>query len=101
MSLRTLTVGLVLILNSSSTFGADAEVGKLLARSHCAGCHVVAPNGRPEIADAPPFEVIARKYAINQERLISSLVGPHAKMNFSPTRSEADDIAAYIGTLAN
>ena len=28
------------------------------------------------------------------------LVGPHAKMNFGLRRPEAEDVAAYIGTLA-
>jgi len=27
-------------------------------------------------------------------------MGPHAKMNFSLRRVDAEDIAAYIGTLA-
>jgi hypothetical protein len=31
---------------------------------------------------------------------VLNLMGPHAKMNFSLRRSDAEDIAACIGTLA-
>src|SRR5207342_2845734 len=35
---------------------ADADNGGRIAQSRCAACHVVvAPNLRPEVADAPPF----------------------------------------------
>jgi mono/diheme cytochrome c family protein len=87
-------------LLSSSAFGADAEAGQRLAQMQCAACHIVAPNQRQEIADAPPFEMIGRKYGFNFDMLVLNLMGPHAKMNFSLPRSEADDIAAYIRTLA-
>ena len=88
------------LIFSSSALGADAEAGRHLAQLECAACHIVAPNQRDEIADAPPFEVIGRKFGFNFDMLVVSLMGPHAKMNFSLRRPEAADIAAYIGTLA-
>jgi hypothetical protein len=33
--------------------------------------------------------------------LVFALVGPHRKMNFSLSRPEANDVAEYIGTLAD
>ncbi len=77
----------------------DAAVGRQLAQSRCAPCHEVTPWTRNEQADAPPFAVIARQYPSNAA-LILGLRGPHRKMNFRPTHSEADDIAEYIRSLA-
>jgi mono/diheme cytochrome c family protein len=78
---------------------ADAANGKRLAQEHCAHCHIVAPNGRNEVADSPPFDVIGRKYCFDANTLVRVIVGPHRKMNFSPQLPEAADIGAYIATL--
>jgi len=79
---------------------ADAEAGKRLAQLRCAACHIVDQGPRNEIADAPPFTVIGRKFDFNVDALIVALRGPHAKMNFSLSGRDANDIAAYIVTLA-
>jgi mono/diheme cytochrome c family protein len=83
-----------------SAHAADAEAGKLLAQQRCAACHIVAPDGRNEVADAPPFVVIGRKFGFDYDSIVIALIGPHRKMNFSLRRRDAEDIAAYIGTLA-
>ena len=80
---------------------ADAESGERIAQSRCAACHVVvAPNPQRIVADAPPFEAIARAFDFNPDRLVFRLLEPHPKMNFALTRPEANDVAAYMGTLA-
>jgi mono/diheme cytochrome c family protein len=85
----------------SAALGADAEAGRRLAEIRCAACHIVAPSPRDEVvADAPPSVVIGRKFGFNSDALVFALVGPHAKMNFGLSRPEANDVAAYIGTLA-
>jgi mono/diheme cytochrome c family protein len=90
-----------LVLAASSVFAADVEGGKRLAQLRCAACHIVTPSPRNDlVADAPPFLVIARKYGSDTEALVFNLVGPHAKMNFALSRPEANDIAAYIESLA-
>ncbi|MGP0091648.1 MAG: c-type cytochrome [Xanthobacteraceae bacterium] len=91
-----LTANLVM----AQALAADADRGRQLAQQRCAGCHVVAPNQRNEVAEAPPFDTIARKLGFGGDALAFALMGPHPKMNFSPTRREADDIAAYMRTLA-
>jgi cytochrome c len=78
---------------------ADAERGKRLAQDHCAACHTIAPHARNEVANAPPFDVIGRKYGFDADRIAHAIAGPHPKMNFSPQRGEAADIAAYIAEL--
>jgi len=78
---------------------ADARRGERLAQAHCAACHIVAPHARNEVADAPPFEVIARKYGFEANAIRTVILGPHRKMNFMPDPAEAGDIAAYMATL--
>jgi mono/diheme cytochrome c family protein len=87
-------------LTASVAFGADAEAGQRLAQLRCAACHVVGQNQRREIAEAPPFVVIGRKFGFDSDALVFALIGPHAKMNFGLTQPEATDVAAYIATLA-
>ena len=49
--------------------------------------------------DAPPFAVIAGKSNFTPEKIAFFLLDPHPKMpNFPLSRSEAADLAAYIGT---
>lgn len=86
-------------LITSATLAADAENGKRLAEMRCIGCHIGLPDQRRAVSDAPPFDVIARKFSPNPETLAFSLLEPHPRMNVMLTRSEAQDIAAYINTL--
>jgi hypothetical protein len=89
MKVMTLFCYFGVLFVSSSALGADPDAGRRLAQLECAACHIVAPNQREELADAPPFEVIGRKFGFNFDMLVLSLMGPHAKMNFSLRRSEA------------
>ena len=99
MKRQSIIMALTVICAASSAHGADAEAGRRLAQSRCAACHIVAPGPRQEVAQAPSFEIIARKFGANSELLVTAIRGPHPKMNFVPTRRETDDVAAYIGTL--
>ena len=78
---------------------ADARRGERLAQGHCASCHSVTAETGKEVADAPPFAVIAGKYGFDASAISHAITGPHRKMNFSPDPAEAADIAAYIATL--
>ena len=78
---------------------ADAESGRRLY-SRCVPCHVVVPDQRKEVADAPPFDAIARKLDTGPDVLAFLLLHPHPRMNVMITRREAEDLAAYISTLA-
>ena len=85
--------------NASAALGADVEAGKRLAQQRCGVCHIVEPNQRDEVAAAPPFEAIGRKFGPDSDMLVFNLVGPHAKMNFGLRPREAGDVAEYIRTL--
>jgi len=81
-------------------FAGDVERGRHVAQDRCAACHIVGRGLRGIVADSPPFEVIGRKYGFNEDNLVAALVSPHAKMNFAVRGRDADDVAAYIATLA-
>jgi cytochrome c len=91
---------LAAMLAASGALAADANNGKHLAEMRCVTCHIVSPSGRRVVTDAPPFEAIARKFASNPDTLAFSIIDPHPRMNVTLTRREAQDVAAYINTLA-
>ncbi len=93
-------LGLAAICAATAAQAGDVDAGRQLAQSRCAACHVVGAWKGDQFAQAPPFEVIARKFPAESADLIVALRGPHRMMNFQPTQSEADDIAAYIRSLS-
>jgi len=91
---------LTAVLAASGALAADAGNGKRLAEMRCVTCHIVSPSERRGVTDAPPFEAIARKFASSPDMLAFSIMDPHPRMNVTLTRREAQDVAAYINTLA-
>ena len=85
---------------AQSAVAADAANGKRLAQQRCGACHIVTPNQRLEVADAPPFETVARKHGLDALSIAAAILDPHPRMNLTLTRREADDLAAYAITLA-
>jgi len=87
-------------LSGSLAMAADANHGSDLAKRWCATCHVVNSEQKQASTDAPPFAVIARKSDFTPEKIAFFLLDPHPKMpSFPLSRSEAADLAAYIGSL--
>jgi mono/diheme cytochrome c family protein len=91
---------ILILLAGPIALAADADDGKRLAETRCVPCHVVVPDQRRELSDAPPFDVIAVKFKLAPDILAFLLLHPHPRMNEPLTRREAADIAAYISTLA-
>jgi len=50
-------------LAAPAALAADSDNGKRVAETRCVTCHIVAPSQRRDVTDAPPFELIARKFA--------------------------------------
>jgi mono/diheme cytochrome c family protein len=100
MKALTICCASLYLVAVSGVRAGDADAGRRLAQLRCAACHIVDHSQRNEIADAPPFAAVGRKFDFNPDSLIVALRGPHAKMNFSLTGRDAEDIAAYIVTLA-
>jgi mono/diheme cytochrome c family protein len=80
----------------------DAKHGGDLAKRWCSSCHLVEGDQKQANADIPSFGAIAHKSDFTPEKVAFFLLEPHPKMpmpNFQLTRTEAADIAAYIGSL--
>ncbi len=85
---------------ASTALAADAGHGADLAKRWCASCHVVTNDQTAASADVPSFASVARRPDFSPDRLAFFLLDPHPKMpNFPLSRTEAADIAAYIGSL--
>ncbi len=85
---------------ASQALAADADHGADLAKRWCAACHLVDPAQPQASVDVPSFAAIAQKSDFTPEKLAFFLLDPHPKMpNFPLSRSEAADLAAYIGSL--
>jgi len=85
---------------ASRAMATDADHGADLAKRWCATCHVVGSEQRQASADVPSFASIARRSDFTAEKIAFFLLDPHPKMpSFPLSRSEAADLAAYIGSL--
>jgi mono/diheme cytochrome c family protein len=100
MKLALSVVLLVSAFSMQSAVAADADNGKRLGQQHCSTCHIVEPGSRRELANSPPFDTIAQKFGSAPESIAFAILAPHPRMNFTPSRRDAQDIAAYIATLA-
>ena len=95
-----LVVGFLLAgLGAPAALAADAANGEQSARRWCASCHVVARDQTRGSPDVPSFAAIAGRPGFDAAQLALFLLEPHPKMpSMNLSRSEAADLAAYIGT---
>jgi mono/diheme cytochrome c family protein len=91
---------LLVLIGAPAARAADAADGQRLVRARCASCHAVFMREQRKLAEALPLETVARKYDFNADALAFALLDPHPRMNEPLTRREAQDVAAYIITLA-
>ena len=84
---------------SQTRRGGEGASQLALASRRCEACHAITPQARSEVADAPPFDAIGRKFGFDSAAISLAISGPHQKMNFSPARRDAVDLAAYIAGL--
>src|SRR5215831_2051879 len=100
--MRRLAVGflLLVLIGGVAARAADAGSGQRVVHARCASCHAVFMREQRKLAEALPLETVARKYDFNADALAFALLDPHPRMNEPLTRREAQDVAAYIITLA-
>jgi hypothetical protein len=56
---------LLLLMTAPGSRAADADNGRRLAQARCVPCHaVLLEEAKKEVSDAPPFEIIARKFSV-------------------------------------
>jgi mono/diheme cytochrome c family protein len=91
---------LATMLLAGEALAGDSAEGRILAATHCGVCHALATQPRNEVAAAPPFDVIGRKYAFDKAAVIAAMLSAHPRLNFTPRQPDASDIADYIATLA-
>lgn len=98
---KVVILGALLIApGCSMALAGDPAHGADLAKRWCATCHLVASDQKQANADVPSFAAIARKSDFTPEKIAFFLLDPHPKMpSFPLSRTEADDLAAYIGSL--
>jgi mono/diheme cytochrome c family protein len=78
----------------------DAESGRLFAQALCTECHSVERETAGIGQFAPDFTAIARRRSTGARSLNAFLGSAHNLMpDFELSRSEADDIVAYILSL--
>ncbi len=79
---------------------AAADNGAQLARQWCANCHVIGNNSAGPVPQGPPsFQMIARS-GKTADQLRAFLSHPHGAMpDLSLTRTEIDELIAYINTF--
>jgi mono/diheme cytochrome c family protein len=87
------------MLTASPLFAADAAKGAQLAGQWCANCHVIGGSAAATLQQGPPsFTAIGRD--LTPDQLTTFLSHPHPPMpDVSLTRSEIDDLIAYIRTF--
>ena len=98
--LGTTLIFLMLALGNAYPARADADNGAQLARQWCANCHVIGNNSAGPVPQGPPsFQMVAHS-GLTVDQLRAFLSHPHGAMpDLSLTRTEIDDLIAYINTL--
>jgi mono/diheme cytochrome c family protein len=97
---RGYALGAIATLAATSSFAADADHGKTIAKRWCASCHLVERDQKSASDQAPPFASVARMPEFDENRLAFFLLEPHPKMpNMALSRAEVADLADYISTL--
>jgi len=103
MRLATLTFAATLASLAAGAAHAqagDANIGRTLAKTWCANCHVVDPKATVGADQVPTFAAIAKMASTTSMSLHTFLQTPHSRMpNFQLERQEIDDVSAYILSL--
>ena len=78
----------------------EVAAGGQLAQRWCATCHVVGANQTGSVPQGPPGFPSIAKSGLSAGQLHAFLSHPHGAMpDLSLTRTEIDDLVAYIQSL--
>lgn len=85
---------------ASPSAAANVAKGAQLAQQWCINCHVIGGTTTGTVQQGPPsFRAVAQG-GLTGEQLRAFLSHPHAPMpDLALTRTEIDDLIAYIETL--
>jgi mono/diheme cytochrome c family protein len=80
---------------------ADPVHGGDIAKRWCAACHVVSDEQSHGTDNVPTFASIGRRPGVSADSIATFLRDPHPKMpDMQLSRSESEDLAAYIVSLS-
>jgi mono/diheme cytochrome c family protein len=87
------------LASASALATGDAKMGAALAQQWCISCHAQASSSTASDS-VPSLTAAVQKSGRTPEALGGWLANPHGQMpNLSLTRSEIDDLVAYLMTL--
>lgn len=97
-------VALVLLASGCQTTAPQAAAPKppAFVEAACGGCHATEPPFRSPNPESPSFAAIANREGLTDATLASWLKDAHnypEQMDFTLTREQAEQIAAYMVTL--
>jgi mono/diheme cytochrome c family protein len=96
---RSICIAVLMVLGIGPNGAADRANGERLAQRWCASCHMISADQRQASDAAPPFSSIATLPQFDAPKLAFFLLEPHPKMpTMALSRSDADDLAAFIAT---
>lgn len=93
--------GVIALISDQPAFAQNVEAGGQIAKTWCAGCHLIGRTDQKIANDATPsFASIARMNSTTSTSLEVFLSTPHAKMpDYTLTRDEIRNVSAYIMSL--
>jgi len=100
MTLWLAALVLVLSAAASPSIAADPRAGEQLARKWCVSCHVIGDMPAGSVQQGPPSFRAVAQLGMTSDQLRGFLSDPHPPMpDLALTRSEIDDLIAYIATV--
>ena len=98
----SLLTALLAATAAAQTMNGDAKKGQELAQNWCSDCHAVDAQHAEAHNGAPSFLSIAQMPSATSISLHVFLQTPHERMpNFQLTKTQIDDVVAYILSLKN
>lgn len=97
-------VCLALIPAAAAAAAGSVQRGKIIAQTHCAGCHAIGPAGESPNAKAPPFRTLSQRFKIEnlEEALAEGIMVGHQGLDMPEFRfdpPQIDDFLAYLKSV--
>ncbi len=83
-------------------FESKLAVGKLLAETHCSGCHAIGPEGDSPHEEAKPFRKLSQNYPVSDlaEAFAEGIIVGHPDMPvFTLNPYEIDALITYLESI--